>query len=677
MAAHSLRHWAVETDGENICWLTLDKADASSNTLSRAVLEELEGALELVLGRRPLGLVIRSGKPSGFILGADVKEFVGLTSASDATALAERGQRLMARIAAFDCPTVALLNGFALGGGLELALACTYRVAELGYERTLGLPEVQLGIHPGFGGTVRMVELLGAPMALDLMLSGRSLAPLEALAVGLVDRVAAAGELKAAAVELIKRRPPRRRARWYHRLLGNAPLRRWLASRIRARIAARASPEHYPAPFAIVDLWARHAARGPAAYRAEVESIGQLLVGATSKNLVRVFLLRERLRNLAPKSGNFERVHVVGAGIMGGDIAAWCALKGLNVTLQDRALSYVTPALERARTSFARRLRAPGAAAAALARLQADVEATRVGAADLVLEAIIEDLEAKCALFRGLEGKLRADTLLATNTSSLRLEDLVPALTTPKRLVGLHFFNPVAQLPLVEVIRGTDTADDIFARALSFVIQIGKLPLPCRSAPGFVVNRVLMPYMLEALRAHEDGEALERIDAAAKAFGMPVGPIELADQVGLDTARHVARILSAAFGGNIPKALDAKVDAGKFGVKSGEGFYKYVDGRPQKNRNYPRADRDLEDRLLLPLVNEACACLAEGIVADADLLDAGMVFGTGFAPFTGGPIHYARQRGIENVVRRLGELQKRFGARFAPHPGWSRLSIPS
>jgi 3-hydroxyacyl-CoA dehydrogenase/enoyl-CoA hydratase/3-hydroxybutyryl-CoA epimerase len=291
-----------------------------------------------------------------------------------------------------------------------------------------------------------------------------------------------------------------------------------------------------------------------------------------------------------------------------------------------------------------------------------------------VLEAIVEDLDVKRGLFRGLEAKLRADALLATNTSSLRLEDLAPALTAPKRLVGLHFFNPVAQLPLVEVIRGAATGDETFARALSFVIQIGKLPLPCTSAPGFVVNRVLMPYMLEALRAHEDGEPLERIDAAATRFGMPVGPIELADQVGLDTARHVARILSAAFGGEVPKGLDAKVEAGKLGVKSGEGFYKYVDGRAQKARGYALPDRDLEDRLVLVLVNEACACLAEGIVADADLLDAGMVFGTGFAPFTGGPIHYARQRGIENVVNRLTALEQQFGRRFAPHPGWSRLS---
>jgi 3-hydroxyacyl-CoA dehydrogenase/enoyl-CoA hydratase/3-hydroxybutyryl-CoA epimerase len=572
-------------------------------------------------------------------------------------------------------PNRAILNGFALGGGLELALACDYRVAALDYERNLGLPEVQLGIHPGFGGTVRTVELLGPPLALDLMLTGRLLSPLEARDIGLVDRVVTGVELRTAAVDLVRTRPKPRRAPWHLRVLGIRPVRAWLAGRARAQVVRRAPQAHYPAPYAIVDLWARYGARGTAAYRAEIDSISRLLVSATCKNLVRMFQLRERLRNLAPKARSFERVHVIGAGVMGGDIAAWCALKGLTVTLQDRAMSYVTPALERARKLFVRRLRAPGAADEATARLQADVDGARVGEADLILEAIIEDLGAKQALFRGLERRLKRDAVLATNTSSIRIEDIATGLGAPERLVGLHFFNPVAQLPLVEVIRGPTTDADTHARALSFVIQIGKLPLPCRSAPGFLVNRILLPYMLEALRAHEDGHAYETIDAAATAFGMPVGPIELADQVGLDIARHVARILSAVFGGSVPEVLEAKVGAGKLGLKSGEGFYKYVDGRPQKLRHYPKPDAALEDRLVLPLVNEACACLAEGIVADADLLDAGVVFGTGFAPFTGGPIHYARQRGIENVQRRLEELAQRFGARFTPHPGWSRLTV--
>jgi 3-hydroxyacyl-CoA dehydrogenase/enoyl-CoA hydratase/3-hydroxybutyryl-CoA epimerase len=667
------KHWHRRLDNDRICWLSLDRADATVNTLSQEVLAELDRELELLAGDRPRGLVVMSAKTTGFIAGADVKEFGGLQSPEQGAALAARGQAIFARIGALGVPSVAAIDGFALGGGLELALACDYRVVAKGYERTLGLPEVQLGIHPGFGGTVRTVRLLGAPLALDLMLTGRSLSPAEALACGLVDRVVAKTELAATAVSLLTKRPRPRTAPWYLQALTLAPCRPLLARAVRERVRKRAREDHYPAPYAIIDLWVRHGGRGEAAYRAEARSIGALLVTRTCKNLVRVFGLRERLRNLAPKQKAVQRMHVVGAGKMGGDIAAWCALRGVSVSLQDRALQYVEPALARAKELFRKRLRAPGEAAAAEQRLTVDLAAERAGGADLVLEAIIEDVEAKRALFRDLEPRLPEAALLATNTSSIRLEDLAAALRRPGRFVGLHFFNPVASLPLVEVIRGAETGEPALERALSFVTQIGKLPLPCRSAPGFVVNRVLTPYMLEALRAHEDGYALETIDAAAKEFGMPTGPVELADRVGLDVALHVAKILAPVLGTEPPALLANKVAAGELGVKAGRGFYVYENDKPRKQRPYPRPDADLADRLLLPLINEAVACVDAKIVDDADLLDAGVVFGTGFAPFTGGPIHYARQRGFAAVHARLEQLAQRFGTRFTPHAGWRRL----
>jgi 3-hydroxyacyl-CoA dehydrogenase / enoyl-CoA hydratase / 3-hydroxybutyryl-CoA epimerase len=676
-AAPTERHWRSERDGDGICWLTLDKQGTSANTLSQDVLEELDRTLDGLRGGLPRGVVIRSGKPGGFVLGADVKEFQRLQSAAEGARVAAQGQALLAKIEALDVPSVAAIDGFALGGGLELALACRYRVAVESHQRNLGLPEVQLGIHPGFGGTVRAIELLGAPRALDLMLTGRSVSPVEARQIGLVDRLASAETLDAAARELILETPRQRRAPWHLRCLNLAPVRRLLARSLRTRVAKRARREHYPAPYALIALWVRYGGKGPRAYQAEAESIGQLLVTSTCRNLVRIFLLRERLRNLVPREATVKRVHVVGAGVMGGDIAAWCALRGIDVSLQDRSDELVRPALERAEKLFARRLRGPGEAESARLRLHPDVGAEKVGDAEIVIEAIIEKLDAKQSLLRDLEPRLGNDTIIATNTSSIVLEDIATALKHPQRLVGLHFFNPVAKLPLVEVIHGKDTDQPTFERAMSFVTQIGKLPLPCRSAPGFLVNRILTPYMLEALRAHQDGYALETIDAAATAFGMPVGPVELADRVGLDVALHVARILGQAFGLEVPGALQRKVENGELGTKSGRGFYQYQDGKARKRRDAPAPDEALTDRLVLAMVNEAMACYQDRIVEDLDLLDAGVVFGTGFAPHTGGPINYARARGVKDVIRSLAGLAERHGSRFSPHAGWDGLRSES
>ena len=673
--APALTHWKLSYGSTGHCWATLDKAESSSNILSSEVMDELE-ILIAHLERLPdlPGIVFRSAKSSGFVLGADVGEFESLEDAATAADLAARGQALFQRIEDLPCPTVALLNGYTLGGGLELALACRYRIAIEGYERCIGLPEVQLGIHPGFGGTVRAVALLGVPRALELMLTGRSLSPVEARNMGLVDGLAAPGEGEAAALRMLARRPKRRRPAWYLRLLNARRLRPLFARQLRSATRRKANPTHYPAPYALIDLWERYGGIGIEAYRAEAESIGRLLVSKTSKNLVRVFRLRERLRNLAPRGNAVRHVHVIGAGVMGGDIAAWCAVNGLNVTVQDREERFVTPALERARVLFGKRLKAPGAAAAARKRLVGDVPGAGVAKADVVIEAIIENLEAKKALFTGVERAASADTILATNTSSIRIEEIADGLRQPRRLVGIHFFNPVASMPLVEVIRTKNTDAGALERSLAFVTQIGKLPLPCASAPGFLVNRILMPYMLEALAAFEDGHWIETIDAAALAFGMPMGPIELGDRVGLDIALHVAEILADTYGAEPPEVLHEMVDKGRLGQKSASGgFYQYRDGKPQRRKDYPPPDSELIDRLILRLVNEAATCVSEGIVDDTDLLDAGVIFGTGFAPHTGGPINYARQCGIGQITERLLALQDKYGQRFTPSPAWSKL----
>ena len=667
--------WSLTTDAEGIASLTLDRPGSSANSLNKAVLLELDATLAKLEIDRPSGLIIRSGKNSGFIAGADIREFTTFTSAAEAFDHIRIGQRIFDRLASLPCPTVAAIAGFALGGGLELALACRYRVAVNDSRLSLGLPEVQLGIHPGFGGTVRAVQLVGVRPAMEMMLTGKPLRADRALAIGLVDRLVAPADLDQAARQLLKRPPPMRRAPLTDRLLGLAGIRQLLRSSLEARVARQARREHYPAPYAIIELWVRYGARGRAAYDAEAHSIAHLFTTDSAKGLVRMFLLQDRLKSLGGKAATpLKRVHVIGAGVMGGDIAAWCALRGLEVTLQDREQKYIDPALQRAQTLFAKRIRDPAEQTAAQSRLRADVAGDGVPTADVLIEAIFEDLDAKRALYAQAEPRLNATAVLATNTSSITLERLAEKLTDPGRLVGLHFFNPVPQMPLIEVIHSAQTKPEPIAAAMAFARRLDKLPLPCRSGPGFLVNRVLFPYLHEALYAAGEGVPLALIDRVAVDFGMPMGPIELSDVVGLDVIVHVGDIITRELGRDMPpyaQRLRERVAAKKLGRKSGEGFYVWQDGKPVRADTTAAAPADLGDRLILALVNESAACLREQVVADADLLDAGVVFGTGFAPFRGGPLHYARTRGVAAVVARLKEFEQRYGARFRPDAGWN------
>jgi len=671
--------WKTERDTDGIAWFTLDKPDTSTNVLSRGVLEELGQLLEPLVGAPPRGVVVRSGKKNGFIAGADIREFTTLENADQGFELARAGQLVLDRLESLRCPTVAALHGFALGGGLELALACRYRVAVADERLSLGLPEVQLGIHPGFGGTVRSVRLLGVRPAMQIMLTGRPVRAERALAIGLVDRLVPAAELEGAARDCVLHPPARRRPPAIERLLNLPVVRPLVKPALIRQVAAKAPREHYPAPYALIELWARYGAHGEAAYIAEARSIAHLFGTETAHQLVRVFLLQDRLKSLAGKSQpNIRHVHVIGAGVMGGDIAAWCALRGFDVTLQDRAAEFIEPALARAAELFEKRVRDPAQRTAARERLRADIAGDGVPAADVVIEAIFESLNAKRELYASLEPRMRPDALLATNTSSLELAPLAAKLARPDRLAGLHFFNPVAQMPLIEVVRSDRTDPAMLAMGLAFARSLDKLPVPCRSAPGFVVNRVLMPYLQEAMRAGEEGVPLARIDSTAVRFGMPMGPIELADVVGLDVAHDVGEIIASELGRQAPDLTRLKqlVAAKKLGRKSGEGFYRWQDGKPVKPdgaASTSPSTPDLEDRLILALVNECAAVLREGVVEDADLLDGAVIFGTGFAPFRGGPLAYARTRGIAAVTARLRELAERYGPRFAPDAGWAQL----
>lgn len=671
--AATARQWTLEVDADRVAWLTFDKPGASANSLSRAAMEELDERLREAEQQRPVGLIIRSGK-SGFIAGADVSEFGQVREPSEAVPSIRAAHGVLQRLEDLPFPTVAAINGYCLGGGLELAMACRHRVCADDPKVTLGLPEVMLGIHPGFGGTVRAVQLVGVATAMDLMLTGKNLRPDKALRAGLVDEVVPVGHLRDAAKALALRPRARRKAPLRQRVL-NLPLVRGLvAGKIENQVRRRARKEHYPAPYAIVDLWRRHGASPRTGYEAEAQSVARLVCTSTSRNLVRVFFLQERLKGLGGKElPTGGHVHVIGAGVMGGEIAAWCALRGFTVTLQDRSAELVQPALDRAREFFEKRSRIPGRAAEQLTRLQEDVAGRGIDHADVVIEAIYENAEAKRELYARIEPRLKSGALLATNTSSLMLEPLSEPLAVPGRFVGLHFFNPVAQMPLVEVVESAATEPQARAAALAFTRAIDKLPLPCRSAPGFLVNRVLMPYMTEAMLAAGAGVPLATIDAVAVRFGMPMGPIELADIVGLDVCLHVGRILSAACGGPAPDAVAPLVAAGKLGKKTGQGLYEWRDGKAVKPPVVPSAPPpdDLEDRLMLAMVNAAMAVLREGVVADEDLIDAGVIFGSGFAPFRGGPLRYAREQGVGSVVARLEALAVKHGDRFRPDPGWS------
>jgi 3-hydroxyacyl-CoA dehydrogenase/enoyl-CoA hydratase/3-hydroxybutyryl-CoA epimerase len=671
----TLKHWTSETGDDGIAWLCIDKADGGANVLSGEVLEELHQLIEPMAKQPPKGVVIHSGKSNGFVMGADINEFTRIENPEQAYDLIRLGQQVLDQLEALPCPTVAVINGFALGGGLELAMACDYRVALKSDKRILGLPEVQLGIHPGFGGTVRAVQIAGVRPAMQLMLTGKPINVDKGRKLGLVDTITDADDWRAAARAMITSRPPKQQAPLVERLLNLPVARPFIRKVLIKQVAGKARREHYPAPYAIIDLWSRHGASSRTGYEAEARSIAELMCTSTSRNLVRVFFLQNKLKGQGGKpAAKISHVHVVGAGVMGGDIAAWCALRGHTVTLQDREQKYIDPAMERAAKLFEKRIRKETDRAAAKQRLQSDVEGAGAAKADLVIEAIFENLEAKQALYRSLQEKMPAGALLATNTSSIRLEDLRVGLDAPERFIGLHFFNPVAQLPLVEVIRCEDTKQDALDIGFGFVKGIGKLPLECMSSPGFVVNRILAPYMAEAMELAQAGVPLVEIDRAAEAFGMPMGPVELVDSVGIDVAMHVSKVLGAAMNRPVPQKLADMVESGQLGRKNGQGFYRWENGKAVK----PAADGsgsgdDIQDRLILPMVNEAVACLHDGVVSDDDLLDAGVIFGTGFAPFRGGPINYARERGVDDVIARLNEFTERYGERFTPHEGFSKI----
>ncbi len=669
------QHWQTSLREDGVFVLAFDRAGTSVNTFAQDVLIELDSLLERLAMDPPKGVVVASAKASGFIAGADIKEFQTFDEKGTVGDAINRGQQVFQRLAELPCPTVAAIHGFCMGGGTEIALACDYRVASRSPSTRIGLPEVKLGIYPGWGGSVRLPRLVGAPAAFDMMLTGRTLSSSAARSIGLVDKLVDEPLLVDEAAKLALRGTTRPfKQRFMAWLTNTWPARQVLAPVLAKQVARKARKEHYPAPYALISTWQRSSGDIQGLLAAERRSVVKLSSTPTARNLIRVFFLQERLKSQGGKDHGIARVHVVGAGVMGGDIAAWSAYKGFEVSLQDREQRFIDGALSRGRALFDKKVKDEARREQVNARLRGDLAGDGVADADLVIEAIIEDPEAKRDLYTTLEPRMKADALLTTNTSSIPLTELREHIQRPAQFAGLHYFNPVALMPLVEIIHHDAVSEATQSRLASFCRAIDKLPVPVAGTPGFLVNRVLFPYMLEAAHAYAEGIPGPVIDKAAVKFGMPMGPIELMDTVGLDVAAGVGAELAPFLGLEVPAAL-GNVEAGKRGKKDGQGLYKWEDGKPVKPevpKDY-QAPADLQDRLVLPLLNEAVACLHDGVVADADLLDAGVIFGTGFAPFRGGPIQYIRETGADALLARLKALQASHGERFAPRPGWEAL----
>ncbi|MCB1528844.1 MAG: enoyl-CoA hydratase/isomerase family protein [Hyphomicrobiaceae bacterium] len=643
-----LKDWRLMLDQEGIAWATFDREGESANALGRRPIEELMKIVgrveEGARNGEVVGLVLQSGKEKGFIVGADIREFDELKTEGAVMEAVRPVNAMLDRIENMPVPVVAAVHGVCVGGGLELILACHYRIATRDDSTRVGFPEVKLGIFPGFNGTARSIRQAGPLAAMESMLTGRMIRASAAKRMGYIDQlVDSRGALHWAARKAVLAKRKSGTASTAMTLLTKSPARKFVANKMREETAKKAREEHYPAPFRLIDLFENYGGNLDAMKAHETRLFAPLMVSETSRNLRRVFRLSELLKAQAPKGLQWKpvRVHVIGAGTMGADIAGWCVASGMEVTLQDLNEEVIAKGIKAQGRLFSKKFKTDALRKAAEARLIADPAGNGLNHADVIIEAIVEKLDIKQNLFKDIETKAKPDAVLASNTSSLMIEDIASSMSNPSRLIGIHFFNPVAQMPLVEVIRGKNSNDADVDKGCAFVTAIGKFPLIAKSVPGFLVNRVLAPYMMAALARVDKGEDMQKIDEAARAFGMPMGPVELADNVGLDVCAHVGNILGLTQEGQGGR-LERLVNSGRLGKKTGEGFYVWKDGKAEKKlETYERAELErLGVELVEPLIVEAQKALDEGVVANADLVDAGVIFGTGFAPFRGGPLHY-------------------------------------
>ncbi len=698
---------SLSIDSDKIAWLTFDQPDSKVNLLSTRVMAELDHRVSELESRiatgQPLAVVVRSGKPGTFIAGADVQEIASLEDASDASAKASQGQRIFRRLERLTVPTIAAIDGICLGGGTELALACDWRVASDRPDTRIGLPEVRLGIIPGFGGSVRTPRMVGIQRALQLILTGSPIPAGRAAKWGLVDRVFETDRFEDAvrkfAMDIIRREIVRRDRQVSLRdrvLEGTAPGRRLLFKMARAR-TLKESKGRYPAPLAAIDVVERtHGLQIDEALAVEAEALGRMAETEVARNLVRLFLLGQEAKRALPKSAlegrrKVNRAAVLGAGVMGGAIAELIAARDVPVLLKDIDQDALDLGLRHAndllRKAGKRGIFQPEEVGLKFALINGSLRYEQMDEVDLVIEAVVERMPVKQQVLREAEERLPEGAVFATNTSSLSVTELAEAAERPERVVGLHFFNPVHRMPLVEVIRTSHSSEAALATAFGFVLDLGKTPVLVADRPGFLVNRLLSPYLNEAGYLLEEGAGVAAIDGALLEFGMPMGPCRLLDEVGFDIAEHVAREMERAFGERMrPSPIVGTLrEDGRLGRKNGRGFYSYSNGKQSVDREVARAigaqgeRRDpgadeIRARCLYLLVNEAMYALDEGVVAKPADVDLAMVMGTGFPPFRGGLLRWADTEGFPRILEALERFAADLGARFTPAPALARIA---
>ncbi len=691
-----------EVDADKLGWITFDDPDRSLNVLTETVMRRFGSCLDEARAagreRRITALVVWSGKPGSFIAGADIDAIAAIDDPGEAEAKIRLGQAVFNDLASIAVPTVAAIDGVCVGGGLELALACSHRVVSDSKKTGLQFPEVLLGILPAWGGTTRMPRLVGLQASLDMLLTGRRVDAQKAKRMGIASEVLPEALFRAKvrdfALALGRKAssdPPRTRS-LVSRVLESNPLGRKAVLSVARRKVLASTGGHYPAPLKILDVLAAHANGSvDASLAAEARAAASLVVSPVCKNLVHVYYLREAARkgtgvdDAAVTPTPVQMRGVLGAGVMGGGIAHLAADNGLRVYMKDIRHEAVTGGLQHARSRFdkavERRRLSRREAAQRMERISGGLDFRGIAGADLIVEAVVERMDVKRSVLKETEGNVKSECILATNTSSLSVDAMAEALERPERLCGMHFFNPVDRMPLVEVVRGGRSSDTAVATVYALALELGKGPVVVGDGPGFVVNRILGPYLNEAGYLLGDGAPIDKIDEAAKAFGVPMGPLRLIDEVGIDVSSHAGAALHEALGDRLAPSpvLVALGNTKRLGRKGGAGFYQYEKGEEKRidptvyeelGSVVPQArdvpEKDIVDRLVLAMINEAARVLEEGVVASAGSLDLAMIMGTGFPPFHGGLLRYADSLGAEAILMRLTDLQRVHGARFAP-----------